>query len=169
MQRSEFKCLHEPYGNPFYYNLSERISRRHTDEEIKRDHRDKMDITYGQITRRIITPTADGKQIFSKDMAQYIVNDKGEVIILNDDLEKMHHVFLIRSPKLACPSYYRCCVGDAINETNFSHYDPAEAGYHELRVRFDHIRRHGINGSNAVLVIDAETLTANPEETLKHV
>ena len=168
MQRRDFKCLHEPYGDPFHYNLSERLSRRYTDEEIKRDHSDKMHMTYEKVTTELVTAREDGKRVFSKDMAQYIVSGD-EVIVSLDNLKKMHHVFLIRSPKLACPSYYRCCVGDAATETNFSHYDPEEAGYRELRVLFDYIRQHGLNGSNTLVLIDAETLTSNPEATLKYV
>jgi hypothetical protein len=169
MQRGDFKCLHEPYGEPFYYNLDERVSQRYTDEEIKRDHNDKKDITYAQITKELVTPREDGKRIFSKDMAQYIFDNKGEVIVALENLKKMHHVFLIRSPRLACPSYYRCCVGDASTETSFSSYDPEEAGYKELRVLFDYVREHAVNGSNAIVMIDADTLTRNPEETLKFV
>jgi hypothetical protein len=75
----------------------------------------------------------------------------------------MNHIFLIRSPELACPSYFRCCVGDAAKETGFSHYDPDEAGYRELCALFDHVWKHGFNGSNAVVVIDAETLTGDPD------
>jgi len=168
MERKDFKCLHEPYGEPFHYNLCERISQRYTDEEIKRDHADKMDITYAQVTNQLLTPQTDGKRVFSKDMAQYIVKGD-EVIVTLDNLQKMHHVFLIRSPKLACPSYYRCCVGDAATETNFSHYDPEEAGYRELRTLFDYIRENKVNGNTSLVMIDADTLTANPEATLKYV
>jgi hypothetical protein len=172
MQRPDFKCLHEPYGEPFHYNLSERLSQRYTDEEILRDHVDKMDITYANVTSELLSPPADGKRIFSKDMAQYIVNrskDGDQVIVTTENLKKMNHIFLIRSPKLACPSYYRCCMGDASKETNFSHYDPEEAGYRELRTLFDHINENGINGSNHIVLIDAETLTSDPERTLRHV
>jgi Sulfotransferase domain len=172
MQRPDFKCLHEPYGEPFYYNLSERLSQRYTDEEIKRDHSSKKDITYSQITTELVSPRADGKRIFSKDMAQYIVRsgEHGEEFMVSlENLNKMTHVFLIRSPKLACPSYYRCCIGDAGSETNFSHYDPEEAGYRELRALFDYLNEHGVNRSNPILMIDAETLTSNPEGTLRYV
>jgi hypothetical protein len=172
MQRADFKCLHEPYGEPFHYNLEERLSQRYTDEEIKRDHGDKMGITYGQVTNELVSPVDEGKRIFSKDMAQYIVKVRSgetEFKVSVEQLKKMNHIFLIRSPRLACPSYYRCCVGDSSKETNFSHYDPEEAGYKELRTLFDEVKDHGINGSNALVVIDAETLTSDPETTLRHV
>src|SRR5438270_299053 len=170
MQRPDFKCLHEPYGDPFHFNLSERLSNRYTDEEIRSEHADKMGIQYADVTRELLGSPGDGKRIFSKDMAQYIVSpDKEEVIVTLENLRKMNHIFLIRSPKLSCPSYYRCCMGDAIKETNFKDYDPKEAGYRELRILFDYIRKHGINGTNSMILIDAETLTANPEGTLKRV
>ena len=175
MQREDFKCLHEPYGEPFYYNLEERLSQRYTDEEIRRDYSEKMGITYGQITNELVYPRGDGKRVFSKDMAQYIVKrgsgkgEEDEFVLSSEDLRKMNHIFLIRSPKLACPSYYRCCVGDASKDTGFLHYDPEEAGYRELRSLFDHVNTYGINGSNAIVVIDAETLTADPEGTLRYI
>lgn len=175
MQRADFKCLHEPYGEPFHYNLDERLSQRYSDDEIRKNHSDRMDATYGQITSELLTPREDGKRIFSKDMAQYIVKLSGssdredQLVVSVEDLRQMNHIFLIRSPELACPSYFRCCVGDAAKETNFSHYDPDEAGYRELRALFDHVRKLGFNGSNAVVVIDAETLTGDPEATLRYV
>jgi Sulfotransferase domain len=174
MQRADFKCLHEPYGEPFHYNLEERLSQRYSDDEIRQNHSDRMDITYGQITE-LLTAREDGKRIFSKDMAQYIVKLSGssdgqhQFVVSVEDLRRMNHIFLIRSPELACPSYFRCCVGDAAKETSFSHYDPDEAGYRELCALFDHVRKHGFNGSNAVVVIDAETLTGDPEATLRYV
>ena len=125
MQRPDFKCLHEPYGDPFHFNLSERLSNRYTDEEIRSEHADKMGIQYADVTRELLGSPGDGKRIFSKDMAQYIVSpDKEEVIVTLENLRKMNHIFLIRSPKLSCPSYYRCCMGDAIKETNFQGLRP---------------------------------------------
>lgn len=170
MQRPDFKCLHEPYGDPFHFNPSERLSNRYTEEEIRSDHADKMGIRYADVTRELLGSPGDGKRIFSKDMAQYIVSpDEEKVIVTLENLRKMNHIFLIRSPKLSCPSYYRCCMGDAIKETNFKDYDPKEAGYRELRILFDYIRKHGINGTSSMILIDAEALTANPEEILKYV
>jgi len=175
MQREDFKCLHEPYGEPFHYNLEERLSQRYTDDEIRRDFADRMDITYRQVTNELLSPLENGKRIFSKDMAQYIVKSaplkekEDEFVVSLEDLRQMNHIFLIRSPKLACPSYYRCCVGDATKDTGFSHYDPEEAGYRELRSLFDHVHKHGINGSNAIVVVDAQTLTTDPERTLRYI
>ena len=168
MQRPDFKCLHEPYGDPYYYNLSERLSKRYTDDEIRSNHPTKMTIQYSDVTSQLLSSPGHGKRIFSKDMAQYIVSpDTQEVIVTLENLRKMDNVFLIRSPALSCPSYYRCCIGSAAQETHFAHYDPNEAGYRELRILFDYIRLHGVNGSNSVVLIDADTLTADPEATLK--
>jgi hypothetical protein len=158
MQRSDFKCLHEPYSDPYYYHPTERLSPRFTDEQIRR--KSLSQISYADVTGRLLS---DGKRLFSKDMGQYIVDASGEVVISRDDLARMEHAFLVRSPELACPSYYRCCVD---METEFGDYDPKEAGYVELRILFDFIRHHGIDVDP--VVIDAETLTAYPETTLKY-
>jgi hypothetical protein len=171
MQRQDFKCLHEPYGEPFHYNLEERLSRRYTDDEIRRDHAEKMGTTYADVTAELLSPITH-KRIFSKDMAQYIVDiahGEEKFVVPVEKLKMMNHVFLIRSPQLACPSYYRCCIGDSSKETNFSHYDPEEAGYRELRTLFDRVKDNGIDGSNALVVIDAETLTSDPQRTLRYV
>ena len=171
MQRPDFKCLHEPYGEPFHYNLEERLSQRYTDDEIRKDHAEKMESTYDSVTAELLAPV-DNERIFSKDMAQYIVKVGPEgdgFVVPVEKLRNMNHVFLIRSPELACPSYYRCCTGDSSKETHFTHYDPEEAGYRELRMLFDQIKDQGINGPNTLVVIDAETLSSDPETTLRYV
>lgn len=122
MQRPDFNCLHEPYGEPFHYNIKERCL-RYSEDEIRKGHADKMGITYSQMTC----------ELFGKDMAQYTVKfstEKGgndEFVVSLENLRKSDRIFLIRSHKLASHLNYRCCIEDPGKDMNFSHYDPSEA------------------------------------------
>jgi hypothetical protein len=55
-------------------------------------------------------------------------------------LSKFHFAFLIRDPHFSVPSYYRCTIPPLDKVTGFYYYDPAEAGYDELRRAFDYMR-----------------------------
>ncbi|KAK6352959.1 hypothetical protein TWF696_004950 [Orbilia brochopaga] len=78
-------------------------------------------------------------------------------------LKRFQFAFLIRHPRRAVPSYYRCCVPPLNEMTGFKYFMPNEAGYRELRVLFDYLRdesvikhtptakehaTNGVNGSN---------------------
>jgi len=90
--------------------------------------------------------------------------------------EKYHTTFLIRHPRSSIPSYYRCTVPPLVEMTGFETFDPAEAGYRELRLLFDYLRGGGCigpklagesgsdpNGNHVdICVIDADDLLDNP-------
>lgn len=105
-------------------------------------------------------------------MAQYIVLPPGRTPIEEDNptilpkakLREMKHTFLLRNPSQSVPSYWSLCVGNASHETGFTFYDPDEAGYHELRVLFDYVRK--LTG-NIPSLISAEDLIDKPEKTMK--
>ena len=170
MQRPDFVCFHKPYGEPFYWSASERVSRRYSDDYINQHRADLKDITYADVTNQILSRPEPGKWILAKDMAKFIVkytDGKPRFLVSLDKLKKMNHIFLIRSPARAVPSHYRLCSGEMAEITGFSYYDPAEAGYKELKLLFDHICEAAIYEDRAPLVIDAESLTREPEATLK--
>ena len=58
-------------------------------------------------------------------------------------LQKFHWIFLIRHPSCSIPSYYRTTIPPQTEITKFDYYDPAEAGYKELRLLFDYLRATG--------------------------
>ncbi|KAI5821436.1 P-loop containing nucleoside triphosphate hydrolase protein [Pyronema omphalodes] len=73
MTRQELNCIHEPFGEAFYYSETERLGRRF-DGENMRDVREKSgfsDCTFGGIWRGMM---AEGnKRIFIKDIAHYLI------------------------------------------------------------------------------------------------
>lgn len=108
-------------------------------------------------------------------------------------LEQFQFTFLIRHPRSAIPSYYRCCIPPLVEKTGFDQFQPNEAGYDELRRFFDYCRETGMvgpkicghegkddkaaNGVNGhanghasgveICVIDADDLLDDPEGILK--
>ncbi|KAK7751504.1 hypothetical protein SLS62_006591 [Diatrype stigma] len=97
-------------------------------------------------------------------------------------LEKYHFAFLIRHPRRAIPSYYRCCVPPQSEVTGFHHYMPSEAGYAELARLFDFLRARKLVGpANArdgeqaapgtgevtITVLDADDLLDKPREVIE--
>jgi len=81
-------------------------------------------------------------------------------------LKQFHFTFLIRHPRSSIPSYYRCTVSPLDKITGFYKFDPAEAGYVELRALFDYLRHSGqigphvagqSNGTNGFIWIDTGT------------
>lgn len=73
------------------------------------------------------------------------------------------HTFLIRHPAKAIPSYKRLCYPGS--PTGFNYFDPAEAGYKELRILFDFIREN--KPEEKILVMESEELLEDPERVMK--
>ena len=104
-------------------------------------------------------------------------------VIPRDVLEKFQFTFLIRHPRNAIPSYYRCCIPPLVERTGFSPFLPSEAGYEELRRLFDYCKDTGLvgpaicdrdnsavdtkPGDCEICVIDADDLLDDPEGVLR--
>ncbi|RYO81663.1 hypothetical protein DL764_009729 [Monosporascus ibericus] len=95
-----------------------------------------------------------------------------------DALRKFHFTFLIRHPRRAIPSFYRCCVPPQSEVTGFDHFMPNEAGYAELVRLFDYLRGQKIVGPAmpgepkgedevTVTVVDADDLLDHPREVIE--
>ena len=67
-------------------------------------------------------------------------------IVPLDLLKQFQFVFLIRNPKAAIPSYYRCCIDPLKDMTGFDGFRNDEAGFSELRTLFDFVRGTGMIG-----------------------
>ena len=61
-------------------------------------------------------------------------------------LSEFHWIFLIRDPHRSIPSYFRCTIPPLDKATGFDYFDPSEAGYVEVRLVYDYLRRTGIVG-----------------------
>ena len=111
------------------------------------------------------------------------VNKRNPTVVPREVLERFHFTFLIRHPRYAIPSYYRCCIPPLVERTGFSPFMPEEAGYVELRRLFDYAKETGLVGpavcgrdnsaiesnleSAEICVIDADDLLDDPESIMR--
>ena len=110
-------------------------------------------------------------------------NPRNPTVVPREVLERFHFTFLIRHPKFAIPSYYRCCIPPLLERTGFEPFMPCEAGYAELRRLFDYCKDAGLVGPAVcgqdnsavetkpgqveICVIDADDLLNDPQGILK--
>ncbi|KAF8254026.1 hypothetical protein K440DRAFT_648670 [Wilcoxina mikolae CBS 423.85] len=187
-------CVHEPFGEPFYYSHDERLGSRYgADTDAMRRVREETGyakVTYKDVFDDIDRQAAEtGKRVFIKDIAHYLippVSYKERVQIapslVDDDdkdgiknptvvplsrLRDFHFTFLIRHPKRSIPSYYRCTRPPLSELTGFHHFLAEEAGYRELRAVFDYLRATGVVTEENMFVLDADDLLENPEEAIR--
>ena len=107
---------------------------------------------------------------------------RNPTVVPRDILEKFQFTFLIRHPRYAIPSYYRCCIPPLVERTGFSPFMPCEAGYVELRRLFDYLKDTGLvgpavcgqkdgdvaeEGEVEICVIDADDLLDDPEGIMR--
>jgi hypothetical protein len=111
------------------------------------------------------------------------VNKRNPTVVPREILEKFHFTFLIRHPRNAIPSYYRCCIPPLVERTGFNPFMPSEAGYEELRRLFDYCKDTGLvgpavagrdnsgietkPGQAEICIIDADDLLDDPEGILR--
>ncbi|CUS08919.1 unnamed protein product [Tuber aestivum] len=219
MTREDLRCEHEPFGDAFYYG-GERIGERFLGEEHQgaREGSGFSETAYRDVVGQIEGGKEDGKRVFLKDMAYYIVphdtstgargiapslrlgihkrkgygtsggsneasngstDENGDLSPEDDDnpsviplsiLKNYHFTFLIRHPRRAIPSFYRCTIPPLSEKTGFSYFLPSEAGYHELRVLFDYLCAKGLVGGKdgaELCLIDADDLLDHPNEVVQ--
>lgn len=87
--------------------------RRYTGDKVCQDHAENMNITYAQINSELLFPCDDGKRVFRRDMAlcRQTLLKRARMTSSWYHWRKIDHIFLICSPKRACPSCRLCCVG----------------------------------------------------------
>ncbi|KAK0673936.1 P-loop containing nucleoside triphosphate hydrolase protein [Cercophora samala] len=194
-------CVHEPFGDAFYYG-PERLSERFEDDEEGRKKSGFSQITYKDVVDQIFDPAAsEGKRIFIKDITHYLLPPHQKPASIPPSLESLsspqdsnnptvlplsllrqfHFTFLIRHPRRAIPSYYRCTIPPLSSKTGFHNFMPSEAGYDELRRLFDYLLAQGLllppsdktNGHKhdedavKITVIDADDLLDHPAEIIQ--
>lgn len=72
-----------------------------------------------------------------------VTEDINPTVVPTALLNQFHFAFLIRHPRYAIPSYYRCCIPPLEDMTGFHKFRPDEAGFDELRRLFDYLRTTG--------------------------
>ncbi|KAL8675501.1 MAG: hypothetical protein Q9168_000013 [Polycauliona sp. 1 TL-2023] len=70
-QRDSLKCVHEPFGDAFYYG-SERLSSRYEDDLAGREGSGFTQSTYRTVLDRFQREASEGKRLVIKDMAYYL-------------------------------------------------------------------------------------------------
>ncbi|KAL8996952.1 MAG: hypothetical protein Q9169_003658 [Polycauliona sp. 2 TL-2023] len=70
-QRDSLKCVHEPFGDAFYYG-SERLSSRYEDDATGREDSGFTQSTYRTTLDRFQGEASEGKRLVIKDMAYYL-------------------------------------------------------------------------------------------------
>jgi len=102
MTRKDLKCVHEPFGDAYYFG-PERLGYRYEgpENEQAREESGYANSTFRSIFDRIAKDNAEGKRAFIKDMAQYWIPPQGKP-----------------RPTAICPSMsnYRRGVGTNTNE-----------------------------------------------------
>ncbi len=105
--------------------------------------------------------------------------DGNPTVLPSEVLRKFHFTFLIRHPRRAIPSYYRCTIPPLAEETGFGAFMPGEAGYAELRRLFDYLKKEEIVGPATaglpsgpgdrvtITVLDADDLLDRPVEMVE--
>lgn len=181
LQRKEFRVLHEPLGEAYYYG-PERMSKRFTAESRPEEFKKYADLTSMKEWDNITGKSTDGTtRTFVKDMAQYIIppvkkapttpalpdqaNDGNPTVIPTSELlsADVCHAFLIRTPKKAVPSYYRLCIPPKSEVTGFVFFDGDEVGLRESKMLYDWLVLQG----QEPVIIEAADLLARPVEVMK--
>lgn len=144
----------------------------------------ETDLLADIVVWRTSTHTFQGKRVFIKDMAYYLFAPDSQPTTIAeslggnkepgnptniplDVLRRFHFTFLIRHPRRAIPSYFRCTVPPLDEVTGFYNFTPSEAGYVELVRLFDFLIDAGIVDRNNITVIDADDMLDNPESIIK--
>ncbi|CAD6589470.1 MAG: hypothetical protein ASARMPREDX12_004758 [Alectoria sarmentosa] len=75
-RRDILQCVHEPFGDAFYYG-PERLSSRYENDEKARLDSGLAQSTFRTVLDRIETGAAEGRRIFIKDIVHYLVPPNG--------------------------------------------------------------------------------------------
>ncbi|KAJ5131453.1 uncharacterized protein N7515_007492 [Penicillium bovifimosum] len=76
-QRDTIQCVHEPFGDAFYYG-PERLSGRFADDEQARLDSGFANSTYSTVMERIEREATEGKRVFIKDIDHYLLPPNGQ-------------------------------------------------------------------------------------------
>ncbi|EED22166.1 conserved hypothetical protein [Talaromyces stipitatus ATCC 10500] len=87
-RRDSLQCIHEPFGDAFYFG-PERLSARYENDEKARLDSGFSTSTYKTIFDRIESETTEGKRIFIKDIIHYLVPPDGKPASIAPSLFKV--------------------------------------------------------------------------------
>lgn len=182
-RRDILECGHEPFGDAFYFG-PEFLSDRFRDDADYRQNTEYCNTTFKDVLESLADAEKEGKRLFIKDMAYYLVPPDGKpsqiapslgggkepgnpTVLPVDILKRFHFTFLIRHPKRSIPSYYRCTIPPLSEITGFDYFMPNEAGYVELVRLLDFLLERGIVDRDHITAIDADDLLDKPEPIIR--
>ncbi|KAL2220905.1 P-loop containing nucleoside triphosphate hydrolase protein [Thermoascus aurantiacus ATCC 26904] len=87
-QRDSLKCIHEPFGDAFYYG-PERLSERYEDDEEARIRSGFSESTFKTVFERIEREASEGKPVFIKDIIHYLVPPNGKPASIAPSLQRI--------------------------------------------------------------------------------
>lgn len=154
-REEEFYCLHEPFGDAYYFG-PQRQSPRYQNRNLPKDVK-LTSVTFESVCDEILTRRS-GKRTFVKDMAYHVFSrlKDGEVPI-----DKMINTFLIRDPQKAVPSMYKCSMSAT---PGWGSFDPSEMGYMEQKDLFDYVVRRY---KQTPIVVNSQDLVKYPKAVLQ--
>ncbi|ROV94699.1 hypothetical protein VSDG_06188 [Cytospora chrysosperma] len=88
-RRDILNCAHEPFGDAFYYG-PERLSERFADDEEARIKSGFAKSTYRTIMDRLENDGKEGKRVFIKDIAHYLLPPNGQAASIAPSLVGGH-------------------------------------------------------------------------------
>jgi hypothetical protein len=152
-------------------------------KNVSRDTDSGVVTTPPAVAGRSATPTSPSKNP-PFPYEDSVAEPNNPTVVPKEVLEKFHFTFLIRHPRSAIPSYYRCCIPPLLERTGFAPFMPEEAGYDELRRLFDYLKDTGIVGPKIagqeaskdvqtkpgeveICVLDADDMLNDPEGYLR--
>ncbi|KKA31049.1 hypothetical protein TD95_002956 [Thielaviopsis punctulata] len=182
-RRDILECVHEPFGDAFYYG-PERLSERFEQDPETRAKSGFENTTYAEVLNQVKAAGNEGKRIFIKDIAYYLLAPDNKETKTADsfhvgnevqnpttlpleELAKFQFTFLIRHPRRSIPSYYRCTIPPLVEMTGFDEFMPNEAGYVELRRLFDYLIETGVVPKESIVVVDADDMLDQPETVIR--
>ncbi|KUI64833.1 hypothetical protein VM1G_00450 [Cytospora mali] len=114
-RRDILKCAHEPFGDAFYYG-PERLSERFADDEEARIKSGFAKSTYRTIMDRLENDGKEGKRVFIKDIAHYLLPPDGKQASLAPSLVGGHP--LTDRPDVEDNTDSHSANGDVTSHTN---------------------------------------------------
>ncbi|KAL9106865.1 MAG: hypothetical protein Q9187_008510 [Circinaria calcarea] len=87
-RRDTLTCVHEPFGDAFYYG-PERLGERYKDNEKGREESGFSESTYQTIFERLERESNEGKPLFIKDMGYYFVPPNGKPAAIAPSLARV--------------------------------------------------------------------------------
>ncbi|QKX61927.1 uncharacterized protein TRUGW13939_09083 [Talaromyces rugulosus] len=87
-RRDSLQCIHEPFGDAFYYG-PERLGSRYEDDEEARLASGFSQSTFKTVFDRIERESTEGKRVFIKDIIHYLVPPNGKPASIAPSLLKL--------------------------------------------------------------------------------